>query len=68
VEVPRPVLVLLKTNSIRWQSVPGINYTVERSANLTNWLTATQMMASSTKLVFTNLQATNAFRFLRVSY
>lgn len=68
VEVPRPLLVLGQTNSIRWQTVPGIDYVVERSANLTNWLVAAQMTASSTNLVFTNLQATNAFRFFRVSY
>jgi len=68
VEVPRPLLVLGQTNSIRWQTVPGIDYIVERSANLTNWLVAAQMTASSTNLMFTNLQATNAFRFFRVSY
>ena len=68
VEVPRPMLALSKTNSFRWESVPGIAYTVERSANLSNWLVATQITAISTNLVYTNLQATNTFRFFRVSY
>jgi endonuclease/exonuclease/phosphatase family metal-dependent hydrolase len=68
VEVPRPVLVQSKTNYFRWQTVPGITYTVERSVTLTNWLVATQMTASTTNLGFTNLLATNAYRFYRVSY
>ena len=68
IEVPRPVLVQSRTNSFRWNAVSGITYTVERSATLTNWLVATQITATSTNLVFTNLQPTNAFRFFRVSY
>ena len=68
VEVPRPLLVQAKTNYFRWQAVPGITYTVERSVTLTNWLVATQMTASTTNLVFTNLLSTDAYRFYRVSY
>jgi endonuclease/exonuclease/phosphatase family metal-dependent hydrolase len=68
IEVPRPLLVQSKTNFFRWQAVPGITYTVERSVTLTNWLVATQMMASTTNLAFTNLLSTNAYRFYRVSY
>ncbi len=68
VEVPRPVLVQSRTNSFRWNAVSGITYTIEQNANLTNWLVATQMTATSTTLVFTNLEPTNAFRFFRVSY
>lgn len=68
VEVPRPVLVQTRTNSIRWNTTPGISYTVERSVDFSNWLVATQVTASSTNLVFSNLLTTNAFRFYRVSY
>lgn len=68
VEVPRPLLVQSKTNFFRWSAVPGIAYTVERSANLTNWQVATQFTALTTNLAFTNLLSTNAYRFYRVSY
>lgn len=68
VEVPRPLLVQAGTNCFRWQAVPGIAYTVERSVTLTNWLVAAQMTASSTNLVFTNLLSTGAYRFYRVSH
>ena len=68
VNVPRPVLVLSQTNSIRWRAVPGITYTVERSTNLTNWLNATQFMASSTNAVFTNVLTAQPYQFYRVSF
>jgi hypothetical protein len=67
-EVPRPVLVQSRTNSIRWNTTAGVTYAVEASVNLTNWQTATQMVAMSTNLVFTNLITTNAYRFYRVSF
>jgi hypothetical protein len=68
VEVPRPVLVQNRTNNLRWAATPGIAYRVERSANFSNWLVATQMTATSTQLIYTNLLRTNAVQFYRVGY
>lgn len=67
VEVPRPILVLAKTNTLRWQTVPGVTYTVERTANLTNWSIAAQFTAAATNAFFTNLIA-EPFQFYRVSF
>ena len=68
VDVPRPVIVQSKTNSLRWATVPGITYTMQRSANLTNWTTATQFTASTTNAVFTNLVTAPPHQFYRVSF
>jgi len=68
VEVPRPVLVLNKTNSFAWQSVSGITYTVERSVNLTNWTNAAQFTATGTNVLFTNFLRPDAHGFYRVSF
>jgi endonuclease/exonuclease/phosphatase family metal-dependent hydrolase len=68
VDVPRPVLELSGTNSIRWQATPGITYTVERSTNLTNWTDAAQFTASSTNAIFTHILTAQPYQFYRVSF
>lgn len=68
IEVPRPLLVQTRTNSIRWTATPGIAYSVEASLNLTNWFVVTQFTAASSTLSYSNLSTTNAWRFYRVSY
>ncbi len=68
VDVPPPRLVPSRTNSLRWQAVPGITYTVERSANLTNWNSAGQFTAATTNLLFTNVLTASPFQFYRVSF
>jgi len=68
VDVPRPLLVLSKTNSIRWQTVPGITYTVERSTNLTNWSNVAQFTATAINAIFTNVLTAQPYQFYRVSY
>lgn len=67
IEVPAPVLVLSGTNSIRWQAVPGIVYTVERSTTLTNWTNTAQLTANSTNAVFSNV-VSGPYQFYRVSF
>lgn len=48
--------------------MPGLTYTLQRSANLTNWITATQFTASAANAVFTNVVTAPPFQFYRVSF
>ena len=68
VEVPRPVLVQSGTNEIRWNTTPGVTYTVERSTNLTNWFDAAQITVTGTNAVFTNILTASPHQFYRVSF
>jgi len=68
VDVPRPVLAQSGTNTIRWNTTPGITYTVERSTNLTNWSNAAQFTADGTSAVFTNILSASPYQFYRVSF
>ena len=68
VGVPRPVLVQSGTNAIRWNTTPGVTYTVERSINLTNWFGVEQFTAGAAEAVFTNTLTASPYQFYRVSF
>jgi endonuclease/exonuclease/phosphatase family metal-dependent hydrolase len=68
VTVPEPLLVLSRTNSLSWQSVSGITYTVEATADFNLWSTTAVTTATSSKVLVTNVISTNGTRFYRVAF
>ena len=48
--------------------MPGNAFTLQRSANLTNWITVTQFTTTAKNAVFTNIVTAPPFQFYRVSF
>lgn len=68
VEVPPPILQLVRTNVLRWQGMTNVAYTVQSSAALPpSWTTAGVAMSSTTNFLFTNAQPSGPRRFYRVT-
>lgn len=68
VEVPPPVLRLIRTNVLGWVGVSNLTYTVHSATGLPlQWSTAGVARSVSTNFLFTNQQPAAGRRFYRVT-
>ena len=68
VTVPPPMLVLVKTNVVRWAGLSNLTYAVQTSSTFSNWTLAGTATSATTNFFYTNSQPATNWRFFRVLY